>query len=253
MKCKKLLMLSILSTAILLSACASNSSDISEEKTEIVAAADTETESTETTDTETESAATADTGTEQTEAEAENYEEQPDEETAAESSFNWNIEDADETMYAQKSCNIRKGPSTEFDKVGSLSKNQKVHVIGTTIYNDSTWCLIETDDSTEEYVAASLLGTSEVIESSGSSSTTDTANKQDTSSSSSDSKKDTSSNSNSSDNSNSDSSSSSGKTYKDGESETVTSASGDTFQIGNGRRGVERDTSEEYTGTGHLD
>jgi uncharacterized protein YgiM (DUF1202 family) len=204
MKCKKLLVLSILSTAILLSACGSSSSDISEEKTEIVAAADTETESTETTDTETESAATADTGTEQTEAEAENYEAQPEEETAAESSFNWDIEDADETMYAQKSCNIRKGPSTDYDKVGSLDKNESVHVIGKTTYNGSTWYLIESSDSTDEFVASSLLGDSKV----------ETAAKKDNTNSDSNKSSDTSKN----DTSNNDTSSSDSNTSSDNSS-----------------------------------
>jgi hypothetical protein len=81
MKYKNLLILSILSTAISLTACGSNASDISGEntETEIVASADTETETTEETsetekiesteiaDTEVESTATADTETESTE------------------------------------------------------------------------------------------------------------------------------------------------------------------------------------------
>jgi uncharacterized protein YgiM (DUF1202 family) len=253
-------MLSILSTAILLSACGSSSSDISEENTEIVATADTETESTETTDTETESVATADTETESiatADTETEKTEVDPDE------TITFDIEDLDKTMYVQKACNIRRGPSTEFDKVGSLSKNQKVHVIGTTIYNDKEWCLIESDDGTEQFVSASLLGTSKVSESSNKTGNTD---KKDTSSSSSDSKKDTSSSNNSSseskkdtsssseskkDTSSSDnSSSSSDKTYAPGETETITSASGDTFQIGS--RGV-HENEDGFVGTGHLD
>lgn len=33
-------------------------------------------------------------------------------------------------MYAQSSVNLRQGPSTEYDKVGSLSTNQSVTVTG---------------------------------------------------------------------------------------------------------------------------
>jgi uncharacterized protein YgiM (DUF1202 family) len=240
MKYKNLLMLSILSIAILLSACGSSSSDISEENTEIVATADTETESTETTDTETESIETTDTETESVataDTETEKTEVEPDE------TITFDIEDLDKTMYAQKACNIRRGPSTEFDKVGSLSKNQKVHVIGTTIYNDKEWCLIESGDGTDQFVSASLLGTSKVSESSNKTGNTDKKDTSSSSNSSSDSKKDTSSSSsNSSDNSSkSDTSSSSDKSYTEGE--TVTSASGNTVQFGG--RGGNYDSSED--------
>ncbi len=34
------------------------------------------------------------------------------------------------TMYATQSVNVRKGPSTEYDKLGTLSKDEEVHVTG---------------------------------------------------------------------------------------------------------------------------
>jgi epidermal growth factor receptor substrate 15 len=207
MKYKNLLMLSILSIAILLSACGSSSSDISEENTEIVATADAETESTETTDTETESIETTDTETESVataDTETEKTEVEPDE------TITFDIEDLDKTMYAQKSCNIRKGPSTDYDKAGSLDKNESVHVIGKTTYNGSTWYLIESSDSTDEFVASSLLGDSKVETTTKKDNTNSDSNK-----SSDTSKNDTSNNDTSSSDSNtsSDNSSSSSGTH----------------------------------------
>ena len=46
------------------------------------------------------------------------------------------------TKYAKKSVNVRKGPSTDYEKVGSLSTNQKVKVIGQA---DTGWYQIELD------------------------------------------------------------------------------------------------------------
>ncbi len=41
--------------------------------------------------------------------------------------------------YATQSVNLRQGPSTEYDKVGSLSTNQQVTVTGTCEFNGSQW------------------------------------------------------------------------------------------------------------------
>lgn len=70
------------------------------------------------------------------------------------------VEDIPEkTMYAQSDCNIRKGPSTKYDRAGSLSKAQKVTVNGKVTYKDKTWYILKTSDGTEKFVASSLLGT----------------------------------------------------------------------------------------------
>ena len=60
-------------------------------------------------------------------------------------------------MYAQSDCNIRKGPSTDYDKVGSLSKAQKVTVNGKVTYKDKTWFRLKTTDDSEQFVVSSLL------------------------------------------------------------------------------------------------
>ena len=46
------------------------------------------------------------------------------------------------TKYAKSSVNVRKGPSSDYEKIGSLSTNQKVKVIGQA---DTGWYQIELD------------------------------------------------------------------------------------------------------------
>jgi uncharacterized protein YgiM (DUF1202 family) len=128
-------------------------------------------------------------------------------------------------MYAQKSCNIRKGPSTDYDKAGSLDKNESVHVIGKTTYNGSTWYLIESSDGTDEFVSASLLGDSKVE----TATKKDNTNSDKSNNSSDTSKNDTSNNDTTSSDSNTssdNSSSSSGThTFIDSEGDVIESSS----------------------------
>lgn len=64
---------------------------------------------------------------------------------------------SEKTMYATSDCNIRKGPSTNYDRVGSLSRAQKVTVNGKVTYQDKTWFRLKTTDGSEQFVASSLL------------------------------------------------------------------------------------------------
>ena len=60
----------------------------------------------------------------------------------------------DKTMYAKSTVNVRKGPSTDFEKVGSLSVGKQVKVVG---QSDQTgWYLIQFDGK-EGYVSNSYL------------------------------------------------------------------------------------------------
>ncbi|MEE0862896.1 MAG: SH3 domain-containing protein [Lachnospiraceae bacterium] len=60
----------------------------------------------------------------------------------------------DKTMYAKSTVNVRKGPSTDFEKVSSLSTGKQVKVIG---QSDQTgWYLIQFDGK-EGYVSNSYL------------------------------------------------------------------------------------------------
>ena len=63
------------------------------------------------------------------------------------------------TMYAQQSVNLRQGPSTEYDKVGSLSTNQSVTVTGYVETTSGKWYQL----STGEFVSAKYLGTDKVV------------------------------------------------------------------------------------------
>lgn len=50
----------------------------------------------------------------------------------------------DQMMYAVSAVNLRAGPGTDFDRIGSLSANQQVHVIGQN--KETNWYKIEHGD-----------------------------------------------------------------------------------------------------------
>lgn len=64
-----------------------------------------------------------------------------------------------QTMYAQQSVNLRQGPSTEYDKVGSLSTNQSVTITGYAETASGKWYQL----STGEFVSAKYIGTDKVV------------------------------------------------------------------------------------------
>lgn len=64
----------------------------------------------------------------------------------------------EQTMYAQQSVNLRQGPSTEYDRVGSLSTNQSVTITGYAETASGKWYQL----STGEFVSANYLGTNKV-------------------------------------------------------------------------------------------
>lgn len=67
----------------------------------------------------------------------------------------------DTTMYCtSNSANIRKGPNTEYDKVGTLSYAQEIVVNGKVETADSTWYVIKTESTDDiQMVSGSLLST----------------------------------------------------------------------------------------------
>lgn len=67
--------------------------------------------------------------------------------------------DCETVKYAQQTVNVRSGPSTDFDKVGSLSTNQEVTVTGTC--NETGWYRIVYGDGVA-YVSNKYLGDSKV-------------------------------------------------------------------------------------------
>lgn len=83
-----------------------------------------------------------------------------DEQTQSEPIADYTVESMDaKTMYAQSSVNLRQGPSTEYDKVGSLSTNQSVTVTGYVETSSGKWYQL----STGEFVSAKYLGTDKVV------------------------------------------------------------------------------------------
>lgn len=83
-----------------------------------------------------------------------------DEQIQSESVADYTVESMDaQTMYAQSSVNLRQGPSTEYEKVGSLSTNQSVTVTGYVETASGKWYQL----STGEFVSAKYLGTDKVV------------------------------------------------------------------------------------------
>lgn len=67
--------------------------------------------------------------------------------------------DCNETVWATGTVNLRSGPSTDDDKVGSLNKNQSVTRIGIGTGDYSSWSKVKLSDGSEVYVASNYLTT----------------------------------------------------------------------------------------------
>lgn len=67
--------------------------------------------------------------------------------------------DTAKKMYLQSAANVRKGPSTKFDRVDYFKLNQEVSVVGR--YGEKGWYLIEYKDG-NAFISNSLLGENEV-------------------------------------------------------------------------------------------
>ena len=67
--------------------------------------------------------------------------------------------DCNETVWATGTVNLRSGPSTEDNKVGSLNKNQSVTRIGIGTGDYSNWSKVKLSDGSEVYVASNYLTT----------------------------------------------------------------------------------------------
>ena len=87
----------------------------------------------------------------------ENEEEVPSEEEA-EPDLGYTIIPMDEvTMYATTNCNLRGGPGTDYDKVGSLSYAQEIECNGKVIDGDKEWLVLKTEDGSTQMVSAKLV------------------------------------------------------------------------------------------------
>lgn len=64
--------------------------------------------------------------------------------------------DMDNYVFAKKTINIRKGPSTKFEILGKLDKYEKIKVLGLVKYNNEKWYEIQYNND-KAYVAAYLV------------------------------------------------------------------------------------------------
>lgn len=138
-----------------------------------------------------------------------------DEQTQSEPIAEYTVESIDtKTMYAQQTVNLRQGPSTNYDRVGSLSTNQSVTVTGYVETASGKWYQL----STGEFVSAKYLGTDKVAVQAPSNNNNSSSN-----------------NNNSNNNTNSNTGSS--QSSSDTEGQTVSGATGDGSGSSRGNRG----------------
>lgn len=71
------------------------------------------------------------------------------------SETNFTTTPLDITMYATQQCNIRKGPSTDNDIIGALSRAEGIHITGRV--DDLNWYEISLADGSTGYVSGKLL------------------------------------------------------------------------------------------------
>ena len=61
------------------------------------------------------------------------------------------------TMYATTNANLRSGPGTDYDKVGSLSNAQEIVCNGKVADGDKEWLVLKTEDGSTQMVSAKLV------------------------------------------------------------------------------------------------
>ena len=112
--------------------------------------AGSENEDSETTekDSETENSETKSEITNPDNTKTENTDKTPEEKPA------WTVADMSKTMYVKSSVNVRSGPGSSYEKLGSLSEDDEVHITGKC--NEYNWYQISFNGTTA-YVSASYL------------------------------------------------------------------------------------------------
>ena len=78
------------------------------------------------------------------------------EDTISESDYTINPME-DTKFYALQSCNLRGGPGTDYDKVGSLSYAQEIVCNGKVEDGDKEWLVLKTEDGSTQMVSAKLV------------------------------------------------------------------------------------------------
>lgn len=69
----------------------------------------------------------------------------------------------DVTYYTIQTCNVRSGPSTDYDVVRQLAPNEEIIVNGRVkAANGKNWCVIKTEDGSIQMVSGSLISTEKI-------------------------------------------------------------------------------------------
>ena len=63
----------------------------------------------------------------------------------------------DTTYYALQTCNLRSGPGTDYDKIGSLTYAQEIVCNGRVESGTKIWLVLKTDNDEVQMVSASLV------------------------------------------------------------------------------------------------
>lgn len=93
---------------------------------------------------------------------------QPPEETESQEDEVQLFTEVNETVYATGTVNLRSGPSTEDEKVGSLNKSDSVTRTGIGTGDYSSWSKVKLSDGSEVYVASKYLTTTKPVSQSSS-------------------------------------------------------------------------------------
>lgn len=81
----------------------------------------------------------------------------PDETGGGQQQADFSFLSADETLYATGAVNLRSGPGTSFDRLGSLSAGDSVHRVGIGTGTADGWSRIQLGDGTFAFVSSSYL------------------------------------------------------------------------------------------------
>lgn len=67
------------------------------------------------------------------------------------------IDIEDKTLYATQNCNLRSGPGTDYEKVGSLSYAQQITVNGKVEQDGKIWWVLKSDTEEKQMVSGGLV------------------------------------------------------------------------------------------------
>ena len=170
-----LALLVTLTTAFVLTGCNGCNTETVEETTESITSEEAVEENTEdvaeptteeTTETDTSEEVTEETETSEVEETMEDVAEPTTEETTETETSEevaetpaYTVTDMEKTMYAQRSVNVRTGPTTDYEKIGALNTNDEVKVTG---QSDNGWYRIEYNGNTG-FVSNNYLGDIKVV------------------------------------------------------------------------------------------